>query len=89
MNEISLAAPRTIASRARGIPTDEGELWAALCAEARRAAAREEVLRGFLDQAVQCQPGFELGAQLAVGAQTRRAFAAGRRARRHHPHRDG
>jgi serine O-acetyltransferase len=59
MNEISLAAPRTAASRARGIPTDERELWAALCAEARRAAAREEVLRGFLDLAVLGQPRFD------------------------------
>ena len=30
-----------------------------MCAEARRAAAREEVLRGFLDQAVLGQPGFD------------------------------
>ncbi len=67
MNEIGFATPEIAASRRRGIPTEESELWAALCGEARRAAAREEVLGGFLDLAVLRQPGFDeaLGSLLA------------------------
>ena len=67
MNEISFAAPQIAAARQHGIPALEGELWETLRVEARRAAAREEVLRGFLDLAVLRQPGFDaaLGSLLA------------------------
>jgi serine O-acetyltransferase len=67
MNDISIATPEIVATRRRGVPTEESELWAALCGEARRAVAREEVLRGFLDLAVLRQPGFDaaLGSLLA------------------------
>src|SRR5271167_677147 len=67
MNEITFAAPQIAAARRHGIPALEGELWETLRVEARRAAAREEVLRGFLDLAVLRQPGFDtaLGSLLA------------------------
>ena len=89
MNEISLAAPRSAASRARGIPTDERELWAALCAEARRAAAREEVLRGFLDLAVLSQPGFDSALSSLLAHKLAEPSLPAEAARRHRPHRDG
>jgi serine O-acetyltransferase len=59
MNEISFATPEIAVSRQRGIPADEGELWQTLRVEARRAAAREAMLRGFLDLAVLCHQGFD------------------------------
>ena len=62
MNEISFAAPEIAASRQRGIPTDEGELWETLRLDAERAAAGEEMLRGFLDLAVLRHDGFASGA---------------------------
>jgi serine O-acetyltransferase len=67
MNEISLVTPEIAAPRPRGIPADERELWVALRGEARRAAAREPALRGFLDLAVLDHDGFDsaLGALLA------------------------
>jgi serine O-acetyltransferase len=67
MNEISFATPEVAGSQRQGIPTDERELWETLRVEARRAAAREEVLWGFLDLAVLCQTGFDaaLGSLLA------------------------
>jgi serine O-acetyltransferase len=67
MNEIGFPAPEIAASRTGAIPADESELWTALCVEARRAAAREPVLRGFLDLAVLNHDGFDsaLGALLA------------------------
>ena len=53
MNKISFAAaPEIAAPRQQGMPTDEGELWSTLRADAERAAAGEEMLRGFLDLAV-------------------------------------
>src|SRR5438105_379546 len=44
MNEISFATPEIAASRQRGIPADEGELWQTLRLDAERAAAGEEML---------------------------------------------
>jgi serine O-acetyltransferase len=58
MNEITFAALEAAASGQRGIPPNEGEPWRALRVEARRAAAREEALRGFLDLAVLRHDGF-------------------------------
>jgi hypothetical protein len=52
MNKISFAAPEIAAPRQCGMPADEGELWKTLRADAERAAAGEEMLRGFLDLAV-------------------------------------
>ncbi|HEX3524710.1 MAG TPA: hypothetical protein VHT52_21805 [Stellaceae bacterium] len=51
MNETSFAASE-IASRQRGITVDERELWETLRLDAGRAAAGEEMLRGFLELAV-------------------------------------
>src|SRR5438132_1460612 len=47
MNEISFAAPEIAASRQRSIPTNEGGMWETLRLDAERAAAGEEMLRGF------------------------------------------
>ena len=58
MNEISFAEPAAAVSPRLGVPADEGELWRALRAEAARAAAGEEMLRGFLDRAVLGHHGF-------------------------------
>ena len=58
MNEISFAASEIAASRQRGMPTDEGELWETLRLDAERAAAGEEMLRGFLDLVVLHHDGF-------------------------------
>src|SRR6266436_5760754 len=66
MNEISFAAPEITASRQRGILTDEGELWETLRLDAERAAAGEEVLRGFLDLAVLRHDGFASGLGLLL-----------------------
>src|SRR5712672_4197337 len=66
MNEISFAAPELAASRQRGIPTDEGELWETLRLDAERAAAGEEMLRGFLDLVVLRQDGFSSGLGLLL-----------------------
>ena len=67
MNEISSAALEIAVSRRRGIPADEGELWETLRLDGERAAAGEEMLRGFLDLAVLRHDGFasELGLLLA------------------------
>jgi serine O-acetyltransferase len=67
MDEISFAPPHIAASRRRGIPAEEGAVWETLRGEARRAAAREEVLREFLDLAVLRHPRFDaaLGSLLA------------------------
>jgi serine O-acetyltransferase len=51
-NEISFAGPEMAASRQLGAAADEGELWERLRLDAERAAAGEEMLRGFLDLAV-------------------------------------
>ncbi len=67
MNEISFAEPAAAVSPRLGVPADEGGLWRALRAEAARAAAGEEMLRGFLDRAVLGHHGFgaALGRMLA------------------------
>ena len=52
MNKINFAGSEIAASRQRGISVDEGELWKTLRLEAERAAAGEEMLRGFLELAV-------------------------------------
>jgi serine O-acetyltransferase len=49
MNEISFVALEIAASRQQGTPADGGELWQTLRLDAERAAAGEEMLRGFLD----------------------------------------
>jgi hypothetical protein len=73
MNEISFAVPEIAASRQRGIPTDEGELWETLRLDAERAAAGEEMLRGFLDLAVLRHNAFASGLGLLCGAAVRYA----------------
>ena len=66
MNEISFAALEIAASRRRGIPADEGELWETLRLDGERAAAGEEMLRGFLDLAVLRHDGFASGLGLLL-----------------------
>ena len=66
MNEISYAALEIAASRRRGIPADEGELWGTLRLDGERAAAGEEMLRGFLDLAVLRHDGFASGLGLLL-----------------------
>ena len=66
MNKISFAAPEIAAPRQRGMPTDEGELWKTLRADAERAAAGEEMLRGFLDLAVLHHGAFGSGLGLLL-----------------------
>ena len=66
MNETSFAAPEIAASRQRGIPADEGKLWATLRLDAERAAAGEEMLRGFLDLVVLRHDGFASGLGLLL-----------------------
>ena len=46
MTEISVVAQEIAASRQRGVPADEGELWQTLHLDAERAVAGEEMLRG-------------------------------------------
>ena len=48
MTEISFVAQEIAASRQRGIPAGEGKLWETMRLDAERAAAGEEMLRGFL-----------------------------------------
>jgi serine O-acetyltransferase len=66
MNETSFAAPEIAASRQRGIPADEGELWKILRIDAERAAAGEEMLRDFLDLTVLRHDGFASGLGLLL-----------------------
>ena len=66
MNEISFAARKIAASRQRGIPADEGKLWETLRLDAERAAAGEEMLRGFLDLVVLRHDGFASGLGLLL-----------------------
>ena len=66
MNEISFTTPEIAASRQRGRPTDEGRLWEALRLDAERAAAGEEMLRGFLDLVVLRHDGFAAGLGLLL-----------------------
>jgi serine O-acetyltransferase len=66
MNKISFAAPEIAARRQRGMPKDEGELWKTLRTDAKRAAAGEEMLRGFLDLAVLHHSAFGSGLGLLL-----------------------
>ena len=66
MSETSFAAPEIAASRQRGIPADEGELWKILRIDAERVAAGEEMLRDFLDLAVLRHDGFASGLGLLL-----------------------
>src|SRR5438477_7902051 len=66
MTEISVIAQEIAASRRRGIPADEGKLWEALRLDAERAAAGEEMLRGFLDLVVLRHDGFASGLGLLL-----------------------
>jgi serine O-acetyltransferase len=66
MNETSFAASEIAASRQRGITVDERELWETLRLDAERAAASEEMLRGFLDLAVLRHNAFASGLGLLL-----------------------
>src|SRR5215472_8707164 len=61
MDESSLATQELATSQQRGISSSAGELWEELRLEAVRVAAREEILRGFLDVAVLRPANFALG----------------------------
>ena len=67
MDEIGLTTQELAISQQRGKSSSPGELWEELRLEASRVAAREEMLRGFLDVAVLRQTNFAsgLGALLA------------------------
>ena len=67
MDEIGLTTQEPAISQQRGKSSSAGELWEELRLEASRVAAREEMLRGFLDVAVLRQTNFAsgLGALLA------------------------
>ena len=67
MDEIGLTTQELVISQQRGKSSSAGELWEELRLEASRVAAREEMLRGFLDVAVLRQTNFAsgLGALLA------------------------
>ena len=52
MNDIGFAAPGAPGTRPQPASSTEIELWPILCAEAARAAAREEILAGLIDRAV-------------------------------------
>ncbi len=80
MTEIRFVAKEIAASRQRGIPTDEGKLWETLRLDAERAAAGEEMLRGFLDLVVLRHEVSPRGS-VSVSAQARRVFDAGRTVR--------
>ncbi len=58
MNEIGFAVPAAAVSRPESVSPAESRLWPALRAEAARAAAREEMLRGLLDRTVLRQDSF-------------------------------
>jgi helix-turn-helix resolvase-like protein/serine acetyltransferase-like protein len=66
MNEISFAAPEIAASRQRGTPAGESKLWETLRLDAERAAAGEEMLRGFLDLVVLRHDGLASGLGLLL-----------------------
>jgi serine O-acetyltransferase len=67
MNDIGFAAPAIAGPPAQTAPAAEDRLWPRLCAEAVRAAAREDILRGLLDRVVLRHRDFAaaLGALLA------------------------
>src|SRR2546423_10676818 len=66
MNETSFAASEIATSRQRGIRVDERQLWEILHLDAERAAAGEEMLRGFLDLAVLRHDDFASGLGLLL-----------------------
>jgi serine O-acetyltransferase len=61
MDEISLATQELATSQKQGISSFTRELWEELRLEAVRVAAREEILRGYLDVAVLRPSNFALG----------------------------
>jgi len=61
MDEISLATQELATSQQRGISSFTRELWEELRLEAVRVAAREEILRGYLDVAVLRPSNFAFG----------------------------
>jgi len=61
MDEITLANQELATSQKQGISSFTRELWEELRLEAVRVAAREEILRGFLDVAVLRPTNFVLG----------------------------
>ena len=66
MNETSFAASEIATSRQRGITVDERQLWETLRLDAERAAAGEEMLRGFLELAVLRHNAFASGLGLLL-----------------------
>src|SRR5512137_767187 len=58
MNDIDLSTQDVGSAQELSLPSNDGELWEILRVEAVRVAAREEVLRGFLDLAVLRYSGF-------------------------------
>jgi len=66
MTEISVVAQEIAASRQRSIPADEGKLWETVRLDAERAAAGEEMLRGFLDLVVLRHDNFSSGLGLLL-----------------------
>src|SRR5260370_31909234 len=66
MTEISVVAQEIAASRQRDLPADEGKLWETLRLDAERAAAGEEMLRGFLDLVVLRHDSFSSGLGLLL-----------------------
>jgi hypothetical protein len=77
MTEISVAQ-EIAASRQRSIPADEGKPWETVRLDAERAAAGEEMLRGFLDLVVLRHDNFSSGLGLLLAsAQARRVFNSG------------
>jgi serine O-acetyltransferase len=61
MDEISLATQELATAQQRSTSPSAGELWEELRFEADRVAAREEILRGFLDVAVLRPTNFASG----------------------------
>src|ERR1700730_9433408 len=68
MNQISFPGPEIAPSRQRGMRTAQRELWETLRLDAERAAAGEEMLRGFLDLAVLRHDGFASGLGLLLAS---------------------
>jgi serine O-acetyltransferase len=64
MNDIGFAASALAAERSGNPRSIDDELWRALCAEARRSAGGEPLLRAFLERMILRQGGF--GAALAA-----------------------
>ena len=58
MNDIDLSTQDIASAQEQGVPRGDADLWEILRVETVRIAAREEVLRGFLDLAVLRYSGF-------------------------------